>query len=185
MSKRYAMMDTIKSDKKERVRPDYSRLGVPEDSASTVKLTGYTPEQIVDKVHCTPESRFRIGQNQVVPVAYRYNWVFKGLAFKEEQRLDCHFCDNKAVEEWAHNNEPICEDCFQSFTGHTFKDVDPVTGPGGEWKEFNKNHSPILESGQSIKEEAFYYQCKECDTTMAEQNKGYDYMCHDCWSKHQ
>ena len=107
-------MDTIKSGKKERerVRPDYSRLGVPEDSASTVKLTGYTPEQIVDKVHCTPESRFRIGQNQVVPVAYRYNWVFKGLAYR-----------------WR---------------------VRPM---GGEWKEFMKNHSPIRESGQNIKEE--------------------------------
>ena len=135
-------MDTIKSGKKERerVRPDYSRLGVPKDSASTVKLTGYTPEQIVDKVHCTPESKFRIGQNQVVPVAYRYNWVFKGLAYR-----------------WR---------------------VRPM---GGEWKEFNKNHSPILESGQSIKEEAFGYKCKECDTPLAEQNKGYNYMCHDCW----
>ena len=137
-------MDPIKSEKKERerVRPDYSGFRVTYDLSESVRLTGYTPEEIVDKVHCTPESRFRIGKNQVVPVAYRYNWVFKGLAHKHQK-------------EW--------------------------TSEGGEWKEFNKNHSPILESGQSIKEEAFGYKCKECDTPLAEQNKGYNYMCHDCW----
>ena len=138
------MMDTIKSEKKERerVRPDYSGFRVTYDLSESVRLTGYTPEEIVDKVHCTPESKFRIGKNQVVPVAYRYNWVFKGLAHKHQK-------------EW--------------------------TSEGGEWKEFNKNHSPILESGQSIKQEAIEYKCKECDTPLAEQNKGYNYMCHDCW----
>ena len=30
----------------------------------------------------------------------------------------CFFCKEPAYEEWHQNNEPICRDCFQGFTGH-------------------------------------------------------------------
>ncbi len=43
---------------------------------------------------------------------------------KDKPWPTCHFCPEPAVNEWEHNNEPICNDCFQSFTGHTFEGIE-------------------------------------------------------------
>ena len=38
---------------------------------------------------------------------------------------ECHFCDELAEGEMRVSGEiePVCENCFQGFTGHTFKSI--------------------------------------------------------------
>ena len=45
--------------------------------------------------------------------------------FRMTDNNECHFCDELAEGEMRVSGEiePVCENCFHGFTGHTFKSI--------------------------------------------------------------